>query len=152
LRYAARRASRVGQIPKITISQSQQSPEKPAEWMTFGESDAFWLPGLDDAINRDDDVGVNKAVLKFFFEEHDPTRVQEVDQLLAANAGREETLFVELSAQYPEPSLEVAFAMVDADKKVEESQDWASFDDEPILNGMRRPTGVWAVNYSPWQE
>jgi len=160
LKYAARRASRLGAVQTLRPQQQQptsastgnSSTDKPAEWMTFGDSDAFWLPELEEAIDRNDDAGVNRAVLKFFFEEHDPSRVNQVDELLKENVGREETLFLELSTQYPEPSINVAFALVDAEKKIEESKDWAKFDDEPILNGVRRPTGIWTVNYSPWQE
>ena len=162
LKYAARRASKLGpqQSQANNVRNNKRSApgqvteDRPAaEWMAFGESNAFWLPELDDAINHGNDHDINQAVLKFFFEEHDPSRVKEVENLLQENIGREETLFVELSAQYPEPSLPVAFAIVDAEKKIEECKDWANFDDAtPILNGMRRPTGVWALNYSPWQE
>jgi hypothetical protein len=161
LKFAARRASRLAQRPKAGKEGSDDVvrhgtthstlAETKAEWMTFGESDAFWLPELDTAINRDDDEGINKAVLKFFFEEHDPKRVEEVDQILTSNQGREDVLFLELSAQYPEPSMQIAFELVEAEKKRGEAQNWATFDDDaPILNGMRRPTGIWAVNFSPW--
>ena len=39
-------------------------------------------------------------MLRFFFEEHDQARLDEVEELLAAHAGREDALFVELSEAY----------------------------------------------------
>src|SRR5687768_15878567 len=60
LKYAARRASRTGQylltqrIKTAVIVKEQkviQSDDTPPEWITFGDSEAFWLPELDEAIS-----------------------------------------------------------------------------------------------------
>lgn len=176
LRFAARRASRVtfqaetsnserikrydtrinatkmldGQ-PKAAV-ESDLIPK--SEWMTFGDSDAFWLPELDAAIESNDERGINKAVLNLFFEEHDIQRVKDVDNLLEQYSGREETLFLELSSQYPEPRVREIAEVVGTQKRLEGAQNWAKFDDDddrPIIRGVRRPTGVWSMNFDPFE-
>ena len=64
------------------------------------DDDAFWVPELALALEKDDERAINEAVLRFFFEEHDRDRLNEIDALLDANRGREELLFVELSQAY----------------------------------------------------
>jgi len=155
LKFAARRASRTVKPGPYTTALSnlnQQRQLKKIESTAFDNTDTFWLPELDNALSDGDERGVNAAVLKFFFEEHDPSRVNEIDGLLSSNQGREEAFFLELSTQYPEPAIDVAFALMSAERKEEEAKNWAKFDDEPILSGIRRPTGVWVIHYSPWDK
>lgn len=68
----------------------------------FGEDDdeAFWVPELAAALESQDDRAINEAVLRFFFEEYDPSRLSEIDSLLNANRGREDALFAELGRAY----------------------------------------------------
>jgi len=66
------------------------------------EESAFWVPDLAVALDKQDERAINEAVLRFFFEEHDISRIDEIPALLDANVGREERLFVELARQYPE--------------------------------------------------
>ena len=64
------------------------------------DDDAFWVPELAAALEMNDENAINEAVLRFFFEEHDQERLDEIDALLAANQGREDALFVELAEAY----------------------------------------------------
>jgi hypothetical protein len=59
------------------------------------EHDAFWLPEL------------ARAVVRSFFEEHDPERIPEAAELLAAHEGREDQLMQALMEQYPPPDAEM---------------------------------------------
>ena len=53
------------------------------------------------ALQTGDDNAINIAVVKSFFEEHDPSRVDEAAELVAAHKGREEQLMEALNEQYP---------------------------------------------------
>ena len=48
-----------------------------------------------------DENAINVAVIKSFFEEHDPSRIEEASELLNAHTGREEQLMEALNEQYP---------------------------------------------------
>lgn len=58
------------------------------------------------ALKTGDDEAINIAVVKSFFEEHDPSRVDEAAELVKAHRGREEQLMEALNLQYP-PANEV---------------------------------------------
>jgi hypothetical protein len=160
VRFAARRASHIADKSQsrgaaIPACRSGEKEAKQTAWITFEDSGAFWLPELDEALENDDDRGINKAILNMFFEEHDPQRLTEVESLLDSYQGREESLFLELTAKYPGPSIDDTIKLVEAGKKLEEAENWAKFDDndeKPILNGLRRPTGVWTINFNPWAD
>ena len=53
------------------------------------------------ALQTGDDNAINVAVVKSFFEEHDPSRVEEAAELVLAHRGREEQLMEALNEQYP---------------------------------------------------
>ena len=54
------------------------------------------------ALHSGDEDAINIAVVKSFFEEHDPSRVDEAEELLMAHKGREEQLMEALNEQYPQ--------------------------------------------------
>jgi len=76
-----------------------------------------------------------------------------VDALLAANKGREEALFIELSSAYPEPSTAFAFMVVQHEQNLRSAEGvGAAAVGEPnkrrpsfITSGIRRQSG-WQVN------
>jgi hypothetical protein len=71
------------------------------------EHDAFWLPELARAVETNDQGQINAAVVRSFFEEHDPERIPEAAELLAAHEGREDQLMQALMEQYPPPDAEM---------------------------------------------
>ena len=121
--------------------------------------------------NPQDEAALNASVLKFFFENHDPKRVGEVDALLEQNKGREEAFFVELSYQYPEPGIAYSFLVVQQEQAPSAvsaaapsssfSQSTSNNDNNSVNNsakrrpsfitsGIRRQSG-WQVNLSDLQ-
>jgi hypothetical protein len=79
------------------------------------EQESFQVgAGLESAIKTHDEAALNESVLRFFFEQHDPARIDQAPKLLAANRGREDALFLELSSQYPEPGTAYSFMVVQA--------------------------------------
>ena len=73
-----------------------------------------------------------------------------MDALLAANKGREEALFIELSSAYPEPSTAFAFMVVQHEQNLRSAV--AGAGEQPtkrrpsfITSGIRRQSG-WQVN------
>lgn len=52
------------------------------------------------ALESQDDEKINEAILRFFFEEFDPQRVEEIDGLLEKNLGNEDHLFTDLQLEY----------------------------------------------------
>lgn len=71
---------------------------------TDSTPDGFYMSSLATAIQKGDEDEVNKAILKEFLEEHDPSRLDEVDELLLEYHGREADLFTALTEEYPDPS------------------------------------------------
>jgi hypothetical protein len=67
------------------------------------------------ALQAGNEYDINVAVVKSFLEEHDPSRVDEVDALVRAHSGREEQLMDALNAQYP--------ASNDVEKLIEETEE-----------------------------
>jgi len=65
------------------------------------EHDAFRMPTLATALQSGDDNAINVAVVRSFLEEHDPSRINEAAELVAAHKGREEQLMEALNEQYP---------------------------------------------------
>jgi len=64
------------------------------------EADAFWMTELALALAYEDEGGINRAILQEFFEEHDPDRLGEIDQLLKEWEGKEDELFAYISLTY----------------------------------------------------
>lgn len=131
------------------------SPSPNTHWTVFEQLDdgAFWLEGLDQAMRDRDPSAANRAVLVFFLQEFAPHRVGEADELLREHSGREPALFASLLQAYPNPHGDEHYVVLfTGDDNGGEERDWAKFDQEPILNGLRRPSGVWAVNYNPWAD
>lgn len=62
--------------------------------------DGVELNELQTALNKDNEYDINKNVLRNFFELKDPSRIAEIDDLLAANKGREADLFDEITKEY----------------------------------------------------
>ncbi|KAH9256027.1 hypothetical protein BASA81_005803 [Batrachochytrium salamandrivorans] len=67
------------------------------------EDDAFWMPELAMALETQDEMEINRAVLRFFLEEMDPDRVDQLDDLLVQFEGKEELLFLDLHNTYGAP-------------------------------------------------
>lgn len=145
-----RRQSATAGEPITATATTQHTTPDCVEFDDDGTS--FWLMHLDHALLRGDVHAANRSVLLFFLQEFAPDRVHEVDDLLLANRGKEPELFAQLVEQYPNPYEHyVVFANCEEE---EEDDNWAKFGEEeemkPILNGMRRPSGIWTVNYNPW--
>ena len=66
---------------------------------------------------------LNKEVLTFFFEQHDRSKLSQVDALLEANAGRLDEFFLEISSSYAGGfgGLSMAFLVVDEQKRLEDA-------------------------------
>ncbi len=68
------------------------------------EDDTFWMSELALALQYEDDMAINRAILFEFFEENDPEKLMEVDQMLLEWAGREDELFAFLALAYMDQS------------------------------------------------
>lgn len=68
------------------------------------EDDTFWMSELALALQYEDDMAINRAILFEFFEENDPEKMMEVDQMLLEWAGREDELFAFLALAYMDQS------------------------------------------------
>jgi hypothetical protein len=117
----ALRGAQVKAQRRATMLQQQQgAPDKkntdPYELLAFTEEyedypwhlaaqfvdddDAFWVPDLAAALDTGDERLINETVLRLFFEEHDQSMVNAVDDLLETHQGREDELFEELQKEY----------------------------------------------------
>ena len=67
-----------------------------------GDSYDFFLPDLAVALSSGTEDDVNRAILKMFFEEFDPSRLNEIDLLLHKFKGEEDELFADIAWNYPE--------------------------------------------------
>ena len=64
------------------------------------DNTAFAMVELSDALEKHDSTEINKAILVNFFEDHDPERIPEVEDILKEWKGREEELFSYLTNVY----------------------------------------------------
>ncbi len=114
------------------------------------EDDAFWMPELALALEQEDEEEINRAVLRFFLEENDPERVDEIDDMLNEFAGEEEVLFVNLHNEYS--------PMISARKKASSSVvsvgDLGGGSTNPpdrrrssfVVSGRKKQDGNWEMN------
>lgn len=64
----------------------------------------FEMTSLNKALEQGNDDAINKAIVKDFLQEHDPSKVNEVDKLMAENKGQEGKLMQELVEKYSDPA------------------------------------------------
>ena len=73
--------------------------DEPAE-----ASGEFEMTELREALEKDDDQAINKAIVKEFIEEHAPEKLSEVDNMLKENEGKEDQLMEKLAQEYEDPA------------------------------------------------
>jgi len=114
------------------------------------EDDVLWMGDLAKVLEEQKADQINVAILAAFFSEVAPERVDEVEDLLSKNQGREEELFEELAEQYPSKPMPTAAGDDDSDDDnlsaipddARDEEDDAGY----ILSIMEDSSGKWAAN------
>ena len=69
---------------------------------------------------EEEERALNREVLRFFFEQHDPAQLTKIDELLHANRHRLDEFFLEISSAYSAGygGLSMAFLIVEEERKL----------------------------------
>ncbi|KAH9260443.1 hypothetical protein BASA81_001613 [Batrachochytrium salamandrivorans] len=87
-------------VKELVEEPVEKEPQSPVEINTSKEGASFDMVQLVKALEEDDADAINKAVVVEFLQEHDPSQVDQVDDMLQQHVGSEETLMNSLADKY----------------------------------------------------
>lgn len=98
---------------------------------------------LAQALSSGTEMDVNRAILKMFFKEFDPSKLGEIDSLLAQHKGCEEDLFAEIAWNYPDHANRLVTFSIYASYEADDEHTSGEEEDENRPS-VRRPSYVLA--------
>lgn len=132
-------------LPTTAIKQEKRVYQKDDEV-------GFYFNKLAGAVESENQDEINRAVLVAFFEENAPERLEEVDQLLEDNKGKEEELFKQLAEEHPLPGTKELVKDGDDVEEIQKAKDAIDkdFDERNdgkfVLHMAQKNGGKWWVN------
>ncbi|KAH9260045.1 hypothetical protein BASA81_001817 [Batrachochytrium salamandrivorans] len=100
---------------------------------------------LAQALSTGTELDINRAILKMFFKEFDPSKLGEIDSLLAQYKGCEEDLFADIAWNYPDHANRlVTFSIYASYEADDEHTSEEEEEEEENRPSVRRPSYVLA--------